>query len=82
MLIARAQKKVNGTDKEKVTKAIEYEAARPDHQYESEQVAVRKLYHEICKKQTYNVNLSEFNQVTGRQNSVKVRNFLGTIKTI
>lgn len=36
VLIARAQKKVNGTDKEKVTKPKEYEAARPDHQYESE----------------------------------------------
>lgn len=33
VLIAKAQKKVNGSEKEKVVKPMDFEPARPDHVY-------------------------------------------------
>jgi len=50
LLIAKAQKKVNGTDKEKIDKPKEFDPAKPDHIYEGDQVAIRSLYNEIVKK--------------------------------
>jgi hypothetical protein len=61
LLIAKAQKKVNGTDKEKIAKPKEFNPAKPDHVYDSNTVAVRKLYNEIVKKQTHNVKIEDFN---------------------
>lgn len=50
LLIAKAQKKVNGSDKEKSMRPKEFEPARPDHMFETDQVAIRRLYNEIVKK--------------------------------
>lgn len=41
-------------------KPKEYEPARPDHIYNGEQVAIRKLYSEIVKKQSHNLNVDDF----------------------
>ncbi len=42
MLIAKAQKKINsGDDKKSQVRHVEYEAARPDHKFDTENVAMR-----------------------------------------
>ena len=45
VLIAKAQKKINsGEEAKQQPKVVEYEAARPDHKYDSRTVAMRQLY--------------------------------------
>ena len=45
VLIAKAQKKMNsGEDKNPMVKPVEFEAARPDHRYDPNNIAMRQLY--------------------------------------
>jgi len=51
VLIAKAQKKLNsGEDSKQQVRAVEYEAARPDHRFDTGNVAMRQLYTEIVTK--------------------------------
>ena len=66
VLIAKAQKKQSGSEKEKIVKPKDFDPARPDHVYEGNQVAVRRLFTEVVRKQTHNFNPGDFDRDTGR----------------
>ena len=65
VLIAKAQKRINGLEKEKPVRPPEYEAARPDHLYKTEAIAMRRLYSELVRKQEHHVDPDSFDLVSG-----------------
>ena len=62
-MMAKITKEMNGDKKDK--KAAVYIGARPDHKYESDQVALRKVYAEVVKKGNHSLNFNDFDSMTG-----------------
>ena len=63
MMLQKVQKNIHG--EQKTIPPPVYEAARPQHKYDSNQLAMRTMFNEIVKKQRHSVQYDDYDFETG-----------------